>query len=197
MAILSDSPACRCRAAVLLRFLRALAAMLPGLLVLATAGAAQGAEFTSLEYAVKATYLYKFAPFITWPGADSAASFTLCVGGSDPVTAFLAQAVNGQSVQGKPIVIRHVETDAALAGCKILYLAPSPSEALLAQAAQGKPVLTVGNDPYAGDHGIISFEIVGGHVRFDIDEQLAKRSGLVISSKLLSLANAVTSGPRP
>ena len=52
----------------------------------------------SLEYAVKAAYLPKFIPFITWPdgafaGAD--APFTICLLGQDHFEGKLDQAAAG------------------------------------------------------------------------------------------------------
>lgn len=64
-------------------------------------------------------------------------------------------------------------------------------------AMKGAPVLTVTDEAtHPADRGIISFVIADNHVRFDIDDAAAAQSGLVISSKLLSLAHAVKSrGP--
>jgi len=53
---------------------------------------------TAFENAVKASYLYKFAPFVQWPPAAlgaSAAPFTICVAGSDPFGPALDEAVRG------------------------------------------------------------------------------------------------------
>ena len=63
----------------------------------------------------------------------------------------------------------------------------SPAEAL--REIRGQPVLTVTDE--AGDpnaRGMIDFVLREGRVRFRIDPRMAERSGLLISSKLLSLA---------
>jgi hypothetical protein len=57
-------------------------------------------------------------------------------------------------------------------------------------AMKGKPVVTV-TDSGLKAHGMISFVIEANHVRFDIDDASAAQGGVVISSKLLSLAHAV------
>jgi hypothetical protein len=44
---------------------------------------------------------------------------------------------------------------------------------------------------------MISFVIEANHVRFDIDDASAAQGGVVISSKLLSLAHAVKSRSPP
>jgi hypothetical protein len=158
-----------------------------------------GADEASLEYAVKATYLFKFAPFVTWPPAAlQKSTFDLCLSGSDDVIKLAPEAAEGQAVNGKPFAIRRLAAGESAEGCQILYIAPSPAAPLLLDAVRNKPILTI-TDAAATNHGIIGFAVIQHHVRFDIDNSEAASAGLSISSKLLSLANAVTpvaGGPR-
>jgi hypothetical protein len=151
---------------------------------------AWAADMSGLRYAVEATYLYKFAPFVSWPPAADQGPMRLCIAGDDRVAALIPSAVQGQSVGGRPIVAQHLDPHAAPDGCAILYSAGAPAAL---SAARGKPILTVAE---AGDDGdpqaIISLVVIGGHVRFDINEALAQDARLSISSKLLSLAHSVT-----
>ncbi len=145
--------------------------------------------------AVKATYLYKFAPFVTWPDAGAAGPFILCIVGDDPFGDQVDRAVAGQSLEGRSLQVMHVETIGPKSNCAIAYLggsrAESVSEAL--RAVHGTPTLTVTDE---GDPpGIISFAVVEGHVRFRIDQIQARENGLVISSKLLDLALSVRTLP--
>jgi hypothetical protein len=150
------------------------------------------ADEAALEHAVKATYLYKFAPFVTWPpSVMQRSTFDLCLSGSDDVTKLATDAGEGQAVNGKPLSIRRLGAGESPDGCQILYVAPSPTAGLLLDAVRNKPVLTI-TDAAATNHGIIGFTVIQHHVRFDIDNGLAANAGLSISSKLLSLANAVT-----
>ncbi len=62
----------------------------------------------SLEYAVKATYLYKLAPFVDWPpGTFTAADapFDICVLGPDPFDDFLEKAVGGRKLGTHPFKV--------------------------------------------------------------------------------------------
>jgi hypothetical protein len=150
-----------------------------------------------LEYAVKATYLYKFAPFIEWPSPAAEfpdGSFTVCVVGDTPVDALLDRAVNGQTIAGHPIAIHHYAGVTGNPGCAVMYVAGDDAQAVAAilAAVRGLPVLTVtdhASDPAI--RGIINFVISDGHVRFEIDSGAAAANGLTISSKLLSLAARV------
>lgn len=147
---------------------------------------------TSLEFAVKAAYLYKFAPFVTWPASLPAKNaFDLCLSGSDEVTRMTPEFVAGQTINGKPIAIRNLAGGDAPDGCQILYVANAPGAGLLLDSVRNKPILTVADSALHG-HSVIEFAMVEHHVRFNIDNGLATAAGLSISSKLLSLANAVT-----
>ncbi len=161
--------------------------------LLASAAAAASAD--SIEYEIKATYLYKFAPFVEWPpSAASAPVFNLCVVGDDPVAVAIDQAAKGQTVVGKPLVVKHLPTAAPDAGCQVMYLAGTDAQTVAQAlvAMKGAPVLTVTDEAsHPADRGIISFVIDANHVRFDIDDAAAAQSGLVISSKLLGLAHSV------
>ena len=174
-------------------------ALLASLFVAATSHASRAEDRNTLEYAVKATFVYKFAPFVTWPGAAPGnGAFPICVSGSDHVSPLIAVAVRGQEIDGHPITVRQVTSAEGIEGCSILYVATSnlqDARALLS-AARGKPVLTI-TDGGDSVHGIIAFHVMDGHVRFDIDEDLATESKLTISSKLLQLANTVTPRPQP
>jgi hypothetical protein len=142
----------------------------------------------SLEYQVKAAYLTKFIPFITWPDsalAGPGAPVTLCVLGADPFGGKLEQAAAANK-SDRAIVVRHVGGPDT--NCQLLFVSGDDEGAV--EALQGRPVVTV-TDSGAHTHGVISFVIANNHVRFDIDDAAAQQDGLVISSKLLGLAHAV------
>lgn len=146
----------------------------------------------SLEYAVKAAYLVKIAPFVEWPAgafASPSAPLSICVMGADPFGNLLARAAEGQKDGDHPIAVRRI--GAPDPACRIVYLEASEDQAYQ-RAFAGRPVLTVTDA--ASRPGIVNFVLVDGHVRFEIDEDAARASGLTISSKLLSLATRVKGG---
>ena len=152
------------------------------------------AQDRAMEYAVKAAYLYKFAPFVEWPPrafASASSSLQLCVLGRDPFGAALDRAVRGQRVDGHPVAVRRLQRVDASSGCHILYLGASSGQtaAEALRAVQGSPTLTVA-DNGAGPGAIIRFVVSGNRVRFDIDTAAAAAAGVTISSKLLSLATS-------
>ncbi|HWY61463.1 MAG TPA: YfiR family protein [Rhizomicrobium sp.] len=153
---------------------------------------------TSLEYAVKAAYLTKFAPFVDWPDtafASASAPVTICILGTDPFgDAIDKAAARSAAGNGRPLAIRRISSADAANGCHIVFDGDPGVGSL--DSLSGKPVVTV-TDSTAPAHGVIRFVTLDNHVRFDIDDAAAARSGIRISSKLLELAHSVTrrSGP--
>jgi hypothetical protein len=158
---------------------------------------AAAANGGSMEYAVKAAYLYKFAPFVQWPPlafASPSSPFQLCILGKDPFGASLDQAVNGQTVDGHPVQVRRLPQVNAGSGCHIVFLGASRSQTQTdaLRALRGAPVLTVTDSDVSG--AIIRFVVQDNRVRFNIDATAAATNRVTLSSKLLSLALSVRAG---
>ncbi len=167
-------------------------------LMLACATGAQ-ATTPTLEASVKATYLYKFAPFVEWPAAAFASPtspFVLCIVGDDPFGAALDQAVSGQRVGDHPAVVRRLSRVEAGSGCHILYLSGSRTQSIpdAIRGVRGDPVLTVTDRGAASSGAVIQFVVKDNRVRFDIDTAAASANRVAISSKLLSLALSSKAG---
>jgi hypothetical protein len=153
-------------------------------------GAADG---PSLEYAVKANYLYKFGPFVDWPEdtfTGPAAPFNVCIAGEDPFGAALDEAIKGQSVQGRPVAVRRLTTVAGESGCQVLYLGRSKTQTTVEalRVVRAEPVLTVTDERLGGAGGIVHFVLRDGRVGFSLNPAAAQSAGLTLSSKLLALS---------
>lgn len=150
----------------------------------------------SLEYSVKAAFVYKFGGFIAWPQTvfESADSPTnLCVVGDDPFGGALEKAGAGQRIADHLVAIKRMDAIGQKSGCQILIIAGKDekkiAEAL--EAVRGENVLTITDGAATpATTGIINFVIADNRVRFEIDDQAASVNGVVISSKLLDLARS-------
>lgn len=165
-------------------------------LALTLTGLPARAQNPSLELAVKAAYLAKFAPFVTWPPASfpaPSAPLVLCVQGDDPFDGMLDRLTSGETVGAHPVIVRRLQRLDADSGCQMVYLggssAQSPAAAL--KVVEGLPVLTVTDAEAGGGKGIVNLVLIGGRVRFVIDAEKAAQAHLGVSSKLLALAVGV------
>lgn len=186
------------RSAVIRRVVRAACAVVVGCSIGLAVPAHAVAQGTNLTYAVKAAYLYKFAPFVVWPAGtfpSASSPFTLCVIGRDPFGNLLERVTGGQTVYGRPILVRRFGTASRDTGCQIMYVAGSDAQPVpeALSAVRGTPVLTVTDGARAPDaRGIVNFVVQEDRVGFAVNDAAAAENRLAISSKLLSLAVAVT-----
>jgi hypothetical protein len=160
--------------------------------------AGQPAEASTSETAVKAAFLPKFARYVTWPPnarPGPGQTLQLCTIGGDPFGQLLDHAAISQSADGRRITVRRVASAAAADNCHVVFVSGrsgQPAGQILA-ALGNRPVLTVTDARSSRERGIIHFAVVGGRVRFFVDNVAAAQRQLAISSRLLELAVAVRS----
>ena len=147
------------------------------------------------EYEVKATFLFHFVQFIKWPSA-SGSQMTIGILGDDPFGGALDKIIQGESVDGRKLVIKRSRRVDDLKGCQIVFIANSAQGGINANLAglAGTNALTVGEqEGFVKQGGMIGFTSGGEKVRFEINTAAAQRAGIEISSRLLKLASRVGS----
>jgi hypothetical protein len=151
----------------------------------------------SLEYEVKAAFLYNFSKFVEWPVAENqeGGSFPLCVLGTDPFGPVLDATTNGKKVRGVPLIVRRIGSTTQASGCRILFICTSERKrfAKILEEIGVAEILTVSESHgFAAQGGIINFFLDDNDkVRFEINAENARRTGLQINAQLLELARVI------
>jgi hypothetical protein len=156
-------------------------------------GAARVVAQGGLEYEVKAAFLYNFIKFTEWPASAvrPGEPFRVCTFGDDPFGGALEKIVAGDEADGRPIVVEHAVAEGVPGRCQVLFVPRTQAgrAALALRAAGTGPVLSVGESAdFLRAGGIVNFVVEAGHVRFDVNVEVAAARGIRISSKLLRLA---------
>jgi len=150
----------------------------------------------TLEYPIKAQFLYKFTPFIEWPAGafdHPSSPLVLCIVGRDPFGGALDRATARQRLGARPFAVRRLARIEPGSDCHLAYISISDDQTpdAAVQALRGSPVVTVTDEAASpGARGMIHFVIRNQRVRFIIDAGAAGRAGLKVSSKLLALGAA-------
>ncbi len=156
----------------------------------------------SVEYRIKAAYLYNFTRFVEWPArahntADNG-KIAICLLGRDPFGPAL-DSIAGKAVRDSKLTVRRHKSVGELSKCHVVFISKS-KQAELAQILKqlrDRPVLTVGEAKNFNKlGGVIRFTRVKNKVHFNIDPDAAERAQLTVSSKLLNLATIVRESPR-
>lgn len=149
------------------------------------------------EYQVKAGFLYNFAKFVTWTPemfGDGHQQFNICTSGGRPWDRVLEETLRGKTIGERTVTSRSVSGEKEASGCQILFIPISEEPKWESAMADAKlpGVLTVTEANREGRRGrsnaIVTFVVDENRIRFVINAKAAEKAGLVISSKLLSLA---------
>lgn len=165
------------------------------------AGAAQ-AESNNAERGIKAAFLYKFLGYVEWPAAampPADAPLTIGLVNAEDMAGDLREIVAGRSVANRPLAVKVLREGESLAGVQVLFIGGPVSGRLpqLLKTAQQRSILTITEADGALLRGsVINFLASEGRVRFEISLDSAEKSGLRLSSRMLSVAQQVYTGPQ-
>ena len=150
------------------------------------------------EYQVKAAFLFNFTQFVEWPSTDLPQNgTTLVIGilGENPFGKYLDEMISGETANGHPLIVHVYKDVEEIKTCHILFInLPQNNKLKEALAAlKGRSILTVSDkNNFIHQGGMIRFVTKQNKIQIRINPERAKDAGLVISSKLLSVAEIVS-----
>jgi hypothetical protein len=157
-----------------------------------------GAATAPPEHEVKAEFIERFTHFIDWPDsafASPSAPFVVCAWGQSPLSSQLERVLSRGRLKARPVRLLQVESWDRLQPCHILYVATRDRAAIrgIVASTRGKPLLSVGDQPGFAEEGLLInlFLDAEGFVRFEINLEATRLSGLKVSAKLIRLARLV------
>ncbi|HJV24184.1 MAG TPA: YfiR family protein [Aromatoleum sp.] len=170
-------------------------------LVLAGAAHAFAAnDPVSVEYQVKAAYLFRMAEYIEWPSSAFAGPgepIRIVVVGADPLVDILVATLAGRKANERSFVVEPSNGGDEVEHAHILFVARREAGAAkkLIGALKSRPVLTITEMPGGLDSGsVVNFVPVDNRIGFEISLGTAERNGLRLSSRLLAVARRVEKG---
>ena len=149
------------------------------------------------ELRVKATFVFNFATFASWPveKLGAGAPLYLCVQGAPAMGAMLAEVARGRDVGGHAIEVLQAPHAEALRRCHVVYVGARHDDAVAAELAAlaGHRVLSVHEAGAALPDGVIRLFLSDGRrVLFEVNTAAAARAQVALSAKLLEVSQIVT-----
>lgn len=131
------------------------------------------------EYKVRATLLYRFADYVTWPAAQRNSTLRICLASENPFGDFLDQLAKKHSQH--PLKVEQ----GISSNCSVVYVG-SANRGLIEQAYRVAPnALVVGE---RSGIAMIDFSLRDGKVKFEIDRSRLQAAGLEVAPILYDLA---------
>jgi hypothetical protein len=168
---------------------------------LCATGYVKAEEAPSLEYKVKAAFLYNFLKFVEWPADKNADSTPITIGivGEDKFGSAFNE-ITSRKIKDRSIAIRRFvefnndQTRSELTKCQLVFVSANQQEHIrdIIALLKSKPVLVVGETPkFLEAGGMINFIMQEDKVCFEINDDAASSATLKIASQLLRLAKRV------
>lgn len=149
------------------------------------------------ERSVMAAYIYRFITYVEWPASafpNAEAPIVIGVVNADDIAGELEQIVQGRTAQNRRLQVRRIAAGDSWAGVHVLFIGGQSAPKFLqaAKALTERSVLTITGVERGIDYGsVINFIQVDGRVRFEVNVAMAEKSGLRLSSRLLTVATRV------
>ena len=158
-------------------------------------GRALGGGFD--ESQIKATFLFHFTQFVTWPDTSFASTnspIVMGLVGKDPFNGILEEVIRGEAVRGRKLECRRLEPGAGLRECHLLFISRSETARLpeILSNLHGATVLVVGDvDGFCQSGGMMNLVTEANRVAVELNPAAAKRAGLKVDSRLQRLARLI------
>lgn len=158
---------------------------------------ARGMSSAPSDAQVKAAMVYNLAKFLDWPGETfpgNSVPLTICWLGNGPLVEEL-QAIDGKLVRNRPVVVRQARPSGDIGECKILVIDESQRPGLpeIIGLAKTRHIFTISDmQGFAAAGGMLGFTSDAGKIRFQVNLDSVKSSGITVSSQVLNLAVIVT-----
>lgn len=163
-------------------------------LILTAAGRAD--DDRHREYRIKSAFIYHFLQYADWESTprSSAAEISVCIVGGDPFGEAI-DMLRSKHVDQQAITVKYADAPEEAVECHVAYF-PQGSSPLSKQEhidLRQSGVLTIGEaQAFTRSGGMVRFYKNRNRVRFEINLQEVRSAGIEISSRVLRLANIVT-----
>jgi uncharacterized protein DUF4154 len=149
----------------------------------------------SREYQIKAVFLYNLSQFVEWPKnafENDQAPIVIGILGTDPFGKYLEETVQGEKIIEHPLLIQKYSSMEEIKTCHILFLNIGKPEQAITNL-KDRNILIVGDTKdFIKKGGMINFVKDNNKIKIQINMKAVGVTNLIISSKLLRLAEIIS-----
>jgi uncharacterized protein DUF4154 len=155
------------------------------------------AQIATREYQVKAAFVFNFTQFVEWPSQSfSTPQSPAVIGilGNDPFGTYLEETITGETLNKHPLSIKHFTDVDDVTNCEVLFINISDKNKLqvIIEKLKGKNILTISDvNAFTKLGGMVRLYTKDDKINIQINLEAVKEENLIISSKLLKLAEII------
>lgn len=139
---------------------------------------------------VMAVYMFNFTKFLEWTHSDQE-YFYITVLGKSKIIEPLRKIAEKENISGKKIIVEEIRDINQLRKCNMLFIATDDEVMIpvIIKKMVENQFLTVSNAKGFAEKGVcINFIVADEKMKFEINRGAVEKTGVVINSRLLSLA---------
>ena len=150
------------------------------------------------EYEYKAAFIERFTRFTEWPNENEhniiGDSFEIVVLGDNPFNSSLDELFDDVKIKGKQVTINYTNNITEATNANLLFISKSEKKRIneILSVIDEIPMLIISDTKgfcKSGTH--INMYLEGNYIRYEINEEAIKKSGLEVNSMLLSSAKII------
>jgi YfiR/HmsC-like len=146
------------------------------------------------EYEYKAAFIERFTRFIEWPDEFDNDTFKIAVAGDNPFRNSLDELFDVTKINSLNTEIIYTNDINELCHANLVFISGSEKKRIdeILSELNDKPILIISDSERFCEMGThINMYVDGNNVRYEINEEAIKKSGLEVSSLLLASARIV------
>lgn len=140
---------------------------------------------------IRSSFIYNFAKSFEWPESKTDQFLIAILGENSNLINYLTEMSNTKMIGTKKIIVKNYSSVSEITKPEILYILPDKSGALpeVISKIKGKGTLLITEKAGSASAGAsINFVIENNNIKFELNKTSAGKAGLVVSSKIESMA---------
>jgi hypothetical protein len=141
------------------------------------------------DYTLHTLYIFNFTKYVEWPSGNK--SIKIGVVDNTLAEASLLKMAKAKSATGAELSVINTKNEDELGTCQIIFI-PSDNASHASKLIErfgSQPILIITEDADIIKKGAsVSFKLVAGKLRFQLNEESIKAKGLKVATALTSLA---------
>jgi hypothetical protein len=141
------------------------------------------------NYTVYSVFIYNFIKYLEWPVSNE--KITVAVWNNRSATEALEVMAKAKSTPAREIIVKNITDEKAFSESQLLFVPANSTSAFLKNVEKLKstPVVAVTEEADLTERGAgISFKTVSEKIRFQMNNDVLKSSGVKVSGTLDALA---------
>jgi hypothetical protein len=145
------------------------------------------------ESKIMALYIYNFVRYVEWPVSSQNGNFVIGVVGESPISDELEKIIVGKKVNNQAVILKKISNTDQATFCHVLFISEKYCDKVDGVTnSKNNTLMICERKGVVSKSSAISFIRQDTKIKFEINKENIKKSGLYVNNQLEFLATNVT-----